>query len=792
MAFVTPTQTSFNGGLWARRLFGRTDLDGYRTACGKLVNFIPAVSGSLRKRPGTQYAGEAKVATGSVRLIPFIFSATDAMVIELTDSVIRFWKNGSIVLSGGVPFEVASPYTSAQLIELDWCQSLDTVIITHQSHPPKKLQRFADNNWTLTDLSFIYAPTLPSGFVASNERGDAGLTVATNAWLTSAQDPQAAPINGGSSASAIVNFNFRENPVTGIKFIAKDGQEGGDTNVSIFDFDRDVGRQIVINCYNLNGHRTIGGGSADGLDDLSDSEVAYPLYCTITDVMNGSGVSVGATNTGPEIEVTIFDGYAGHQNTDGGIPALWISTQKWFMDAIYSDDSGTNEYPKTCTFFEERLWLGATPGGPDTVYASRTGTLDDFDIFSAADATPQKPTENAGSASRLQPPNPQAEILATSGLSVGIAGNEISQIEWIRPLQQSLLIATSRGIFQITSATNDGGFGPTGGIKSLATNAIGSTLRGLGFIQDKLLFLIPSADRMYQMGFELTQDSFQATEVSLFNPDILADGIEYMSLSQDHEPIGWMNTASGGLVGLTIDNQQRVFGWHEHQLGGTDVVVEGVAVIPDASGDDNIYLAVKRTVDGNTVRYIEFMGDDWRINDNPEDQIFMDSAVVDTSGLSTITGLSHLEGETVQVLRDGAYAGTFTVSGGAISIGTAGTTVRVGLGFVAEYNSMPLVVRDPQGSNFSKRATVNRVALYLVRSTGGECAAGPEDGLIWRPIAQRTAGDGIGLPLSPVTGAYVVEVRNQPSRSPVMAVRNSVPFNFEFNQVQAWVDSSSR
>ncbi|MCH2185306.1 hypothetical protein MK280_05480, partial [Myxococcota bacterium] len=480
------------------------------------------------------------------------------MVLELGNLYIRFWKNGSQVLTGGgAPYEIATTYTAAQLVEIDWAQNASTFILTHPSHPVRKLQRVADNNWTYEQLEFKYGPYLGRGQVAPGVVATAtSLNVDTPLWLVSEQNPSSPPISN--------QLDFRRGNPDDVLFTAREGPDSTNAVVAnVFDYDRDVGRKILLNAYNLNGHHN-STGSQKALGELADSELAFPVYGTIADVENeaAAGVSVGAGNKGDTIAINFYDGISAPDRlTNEGAGNTWISTQMWFLSPFY----GATENPATCTFFEERLWLGRTALAPELFYGSRTGTIDDFDILSAADSPPQLLETQVGSgALRIQPPNPQSEVIATSALSLGVSGNEISEIQWMRPLQSSLLVATSRAIYQISSATNDGAFGPTNGVSVKVTNAIGSTLKGLATIRDKLAFMLPAADRLYQMGFELSADSFTASDMSLFNPDIFAQGLQYASISEDHEPIYWAVTTEDKLIAMTVDDRQRVFGAHEH------------------------------------------------------------------------------------------------------------------------------------------------------------------------------------------------------------------------------------
>jgi hypothetical protein len=106
------------------------------------------------------------------------------------------------------------------------------------------------------------------------------------------------------------------------------------------------------------------------------------------------------------------------------------------------------------------------------------------------------------------------------------------------------------------------------------------------------------------------------------------------------------------------------------------VRAESVAVIPSTS-EDEVWVTVARVIGGNLVRYIERMKPrDW--GDDMEDMFFIDSGLTyDSTSTTSISGLDHLEGETVSILGDGAVQPSKTVSSGAITLSEAASVVQV-------------------------------------------------------------------------------------------------------------------
>lgn len=154
---ITPVQNAFTSGEISPRLQARFDLDAYYTGAAKLLNFVCLPHGPLLRRQGTTFIAEA--GSTDVRLFPFKFSATQSLVIELGDKYARFFfKGGQITNEDGSPYQITTPWTAAQVHEIDFAQSGDTIYMVHPKVPPRKLVRKANNNWSIAEVSFKDRP----------------------------------------------------------------------------------------------------------------------------------------------------------------------------------------------------------------------------------------------------------------------------------------------------------------------------------------------------------------------------------------------------------------------------------------------------------------------------------------------------------------------------------------------------------------------------------------------------------------------------------------------------------
>lgn len=163
MPTIRTLARSFAGGEVTPEFFGRIDDVKYQTGLAKCLNFIPLPHGPVANRPGFAFVREVKTSAKRTRLIPFSFSTTQTMVLEFGENYIRFHTDGGTVLSGGVPYEVSTPYPEADLFDIHYVQSADVLTLVHPNHAPRELRRLGATNWTLTTINFVPQIAAPTG-----------------------------------------------------------------------------------------------------------------------------------------------------------------------------------------------------------------------------------------------------------------------------------------------------------------------------------------------------------------------------------------------------------------------------------------------------------------------------------------------------------------------------------------------------------------------------------------------------------------------------------------------------
>jgi len=164
MANVRYLQRSFGGGEVTPEFFGRIDDVKYQSGLAKCRNFITKPHGPAENRAGLAFVREVKDSSKRTRLLPFTFSTTQTMVIEMSPGFFRFHTMGGTLLDGGSPYEVANPYTEADLFDIHYVQSADVLTLVHPNYAPRELRRLGATNWQLAVISFAppAAPSAPS------------------------------------------------------------------------------------------------------------------------------------------------------------------------------------------------------------------------------------------------------------------------------------------------------------------------------------------------------------------------------------------------------------------------------------------------------------------------------------------------------------------------------------------------------------------------------------------------------------------------------------------------------
>ena len=338
------------------------------------------------------------------------------------------------------------------------------------------------------------------------------------------------------------------------------------------------------------------------------------------------------------------------------------ATTSWRLGVF----GGTRLWPAVGTIYEERLILGRTADLPSTIWGSQTGDLTNFGPSNLADGV----------------------VADDNAFSFTIADDQVNDINWLSS-GRNLLIGTEGAEHSMSGGTSSGyaPITPTNvTIKRESNYGSKQNLRAHR-IGNAVLYPSQSGRKVREMYYEFGIDSYVSRDTTLFSEHVIKSGLVDISYAQEPDPHLWTCVESGELVGMVYERIQEIEGWHRHTLGGAGVVVESIAVIP-RPGDENdeVWLLVKRTINGSTERYIEYISELYEdvtapITGAPTRPYakFLDSCITYDGYLNSTITPAATTGSGVN----------FTAGSSVFAAGDVGKQIRIGSGraTITTYNS---------------------------------------------------------------------------------------------------------
>ena len=745
MAKASPAITSFNGGELTPLMDAQINTVQYQSGASLIKNMIPLVQGPVTRRAGTRFVAEAKDSDDKILLVKFRFSESAAYVLEFGDLYVRFYTEGGQLLSSGLPVEVVTPYAIANFYDseglslFNFAQSGDILYIFHPSYPPYLLRRTSLTTFTMTIFETKGGPFQdvdPDNTVTMTASAVTGtgitLTAGSNTFVSGhvgtylyLEDPLDTIYKEWEANKFIANAT--ENPLGEIR--RNDGKVYEcvtDQTVSHSGVEARTGTNPPIHDQ---------GVVADG-----DGE---PIYSGATLFAEFAGVDWEFLHAGYGwVKITaVTNGTTATADVVSRLPASVVSgtTTRWAFSAWSSIEG----YPSSVTFFRNRLAVGRA----QRLWFSTTAGYDDFNRR-----------------------NRSGEIVDNQAIVIDLASGEINDIQWLFA-DKALLAGTAGGEFAISELSNGDPLGP-GNIQARLQSRHG--VRNILPVADSgdALFLQNSGKILREIAFDFASDGYATRNMSVIAEHLLKGGITQMAFAKEPYAIVWMVRSDGKLIGLTWNNEQKVFAWHQHALGGTNAVVESVTAIP-YDGRDQVWLSVRRTVNGATVRYVEYMELEYQDGDALTTQFYVDSGLT-YSGASTknISGLDHLEGEDVVVLANGAPSRvSYTVNSGAITLQDNATHAVIGLGYESQLKTMRIEAGAADGTAQGKTKRFHKIVFRFLSSAG--CLVGWGD--TFDEVETRTSADLMDQPVPLFNGDYVKFWNHGYDREGKICIKSSNP-----------------
>ena len=599
--------------------------------------------------------------------------------------------NYTTYTSGGTAakvYEIATPYTSAQVFDLQFAQSADVMYIVHPSHEPEKLSRTGHTSWTLADVVFEKGPYLD-----------------TNTTSTT--------LNPGSSGVG-----------TGVALVA---------SADLF-ASTDVGRLVKLH----NGHAKIT-AFTDAQNVTIEILTALDASTATTDWQLGTF----SDTTGFPKAVTFFEQRLIYGGTTSFPQTIFASQSGLFENFDVDDASASDAFIYTIASNKVNVIRALAPardliiltaGGefkvarptgeplkPDNVNITQQTTygthstlpvqIDDAVLFVQRQRQKVRAFEFRFADDAYIAPdlNLLADHVTGTGLvdlayaqepdRILYAVRDDGELVGLTYLKDEKILAWHRHIIGGKSQSC------TVTVSDYANIVSGSTLTFTKSDGTTVTFTSTTGtagtnEFKTETNNNTTASNLQTTINGHADFTATVSSAEVTITETTPESTGFLTVDSSSPVRLAIQNE-------------THADVKSITTISEAS-EDTVYIIVQRLINGSTVQYVEYL----------DSTLNQDSGLAGTvtGSSTTVTSLDHLEGETVQILIDDAVYPKQKVTNGAVTVSLPSTfeskTIEVGLGYVSTIKTLRPEGTAQAGTAQGRKKRYNEIIVRLLDSVG--------------------------------------------------------------------------
>ena len=760
MARATPAISTFSAGEVTPQLEGRTDHAVYFKSCRSLQNMIPLPWGDATRRPGTKYVASVKNAANYTHLRKFVFGGDpyQAYALEFGGQYVRFYKDEGQITVANTDAAIANGTFTGSLTSWDDRDAGAGVSAHDATNNRLSLTpggvTAADIAWreqAVTTTSTNVAHTLrfrviglPGDFIQCRI-GSASLgseyvvdRKCGVGWHLVTFTPTVSPFyvqfrNQGSLNNEFTSLN-KNIQVDDVSLLDNEALEltteyaQADLADSSNRFKIRTAQSLDV-MYLFHPDYPVYKLSRLGHSDWSLTEVAWqsgPLFDENTTATTLTpGAATGAAQTLTASSVQGINGDQGWQTTDvgrivrvkegtvygWGVIVGWTSTTVVTVDirstftnvsakttwalGLWWDRDG---YPTAGKFSKQRLFAGGAGAHPQRIDGTEVGDFEDY-------------TPGTGDS------NP---------VSFAIDSDQANAIQWFSPTRV-MLVGTAGSEERISADTDRAAITPAN-INVEQQSNYGSANMDALVAGESVIHLQRQGMTLRELTFSIESDGFKSVDLSLLAEHLTAtSGIICMDFQARPWSVVWAARADGVLLSFTFQRDEQIFGWSRHVLGGAfgsgAPVTESLTVL-GTSGNDQLWMINKRTVDGATVRYVEFMEEPFNSADTFTSGWYVDSGLAYSgAAVTTITGLSHLEGQSVQVLSANGVETKTVASGQITGLSAAVTAATVGLGSTWKLVPQRLEGGSPLGTAQGKSQRIHRVTTRTLRTAGLQYSA---------------------------------------------------------------------
>jgi len=717
MAKVNTLVSAFTSGEISPKLYGRSDIEVYNSSAKKLENIFVQEQGGATRRDGTIYVAEVSDNTKKSRAIPFLQSDLFSYVVELSDLKMRFYYNHAQVREG---VKTITAITAAS-----------PAVVTSAAH-----------GYTNGDTVYIAAVV---GMTELNQRWFVVANKTTNTFELTGEDSSAytAYASAGTADKVVeITTTYVEADLNTIQFAQ-------DTDTMYI-----VHPSYPTRCLTRSDH------TVWAITDCTFLDGPYlPLNTTTTTLACAATTGTGQTVTASSI--VGINGGTGFASTDVGrfiriqsssaygygVVTAFTDTTHVDIDIITDLDgtvaattwrlgsfSETTGYPGAVVFYEQRLMLAHTTSQPATIWGSVTA---DF-------------------------LNHEPGALSSDPLDYTIADRSVNDVRWLATAAGELFGGAADGIWSLSADSP-----PLTPANTFVRKQVAEGVAHIPPIEvhNSVLFVRRGQRGLHKLGFDstTTRISWKSTDVSLLSEHLATTNTNFRQVAwQQDDTRAWVLTGNGKLATYTNNPAAGVTAWTEVTTNGE---FESVTVVPNygTGGDsrDEVWVTVKRTINGVTKRFMEYF------SPNVDTDC---ASYVSSLSAATMTGLVHLNGESVKIRADGALVPDKTVALGVVALGATYTAVEAGLGYTHKIHMLPYEVGAQSGTGQSARKRSYNVRLRLLESLGGTINGDP--------IIYRSTSDNMGEAVPRFSGWKEMSVDSSYDSDPLMEIEGSEPLDF--------------
>jgi len=630
MPLINPIQPTFAGGEYSPSIYPRVDIEKYRTGLKKCRNFYVHPHGGASNRPGTKYIADCGSHNTVSVLRSFVFSQTQAYILEFGVNFVRFFENQAVIprassdssdwLTGnayvvddyvtyntssylcidpdgttGEPpdafpavwvaqttYQIYSPYAEADLLDLRLESSADTIYITHPDYQTRTLSRYDTADWRFA----LYAPQ-NGPFMVQNLTA----TTLTPSVVTGVCTVTATTAGTFSSTHVGALFKLRHYVEGSTATTAFSSATTG-TAIGCFTTWRLVTHGTWTG--NLKIEKSIDGGS---------TWTALRTFSSADDFnVNTSGTEDIETNTDPfQVRLNMYAYTSGTCNADltsdayyhdGIIDITTYNTSSSVTGTVLSDFGGTGAvtewsegswsdkrgWPSVSRFYQDRLCFAGSDSEPMTIWMTETANYTSFLRHST--------------------------LIDSDGITVNLPSRQLNAINGLTALKKLIAVTSSS---EWTVGTASGAALSPLSIETQVEGYRGSNGVNPQLIGNEAIFIQSAGKVVRNLGYSFEADSFTGAELNILSKHLFDKwNIVDMAYQQDPDSIVWCLRDDGILLGMTYMKEQEVVAWFWVDTGtvaSNDVAsIESVATIP-GDGYDELWISVQR----GDYRFVEVM-----------------------------------------------------------------------------------------------------------------------------------------------------------------------------------------